>query len=56
MAKSRRQQAPSITTGLHPKTDIKLPMSAFLAITSGIGGKAVVNSDRRSRPELTQSV
>ena len=42
LAKSRRQRAPSITTGLHPKTDIKLPMSAFPRFTSGIGSKAAV--------------
>ena len=43
---SGRQQAPSITTGLHPKADVDLPMSAFLLITSGVGGKAAVDCRR----------
>jgi hypothetical protein len=29
LAKSRRQQAPSFTTGIHPTTDIKFSMSVF---------------------------
>jgi hypothetical protein len=55
MAKSSRQRAPSITTGIHPTTDMKLPMSAFPRFTSGVGGKAAVVSDRRPRPLLTHS-
>ena len=55
LAKSRRQQAPSITAGLHPTTDIKFPMSAFPLFTSDVGGKAAVVSDVRSRPEMTQN-
>jgi hypothetical protein len=55
LAKSRRQRAPSITTGLHPKTDMKIPMSAFLAITSGVGGKAAVDQGWRLRPLMTLS-
>jgi hypothetical protein len=55
MAKSSRQRAPSITTGIHPTTDMKLPMSAFPRFTSGVGGKAAVNRGRRLRPLLTQS-
>jgi hypothetical protein len=34
---------------------MKIPMSAFLAITSGVGGKAAVNRDGRLRRELTHS-
>jgi hypothetical protein len=56
LAKSRRQRAPSITTGLHPKTDVELLMSAFRLITSGVGGKAAVDRDGRSRLLLTQAV
>ena len=37
LAKSSRQRAPSITTGLHPKTDMRAAMSA-------IGGKADIKS------------
>jgi hypothetical protein len=55
LAKSRRQRAPSITTGLHPTTVMDLPMSVFRVITSGVGGKAVVNRDRRLRREMTQT-
>jgi hypothetical protein len=43
LAKSRRQRAPSITTGLHPKAAVDSPMSAFSLFTSGVGGKAAVN-------------
>jgi tetratricopeptide (TPR) repeat protein len=43
LAKSRRQRASSITTGLHPKADVELPMSAFPLFTTGVGGKAAVN-------------
>jgi hypothetical protein len=55
LAKSRRQRAPSFMTGLHPKADMKIPMSAFSLFTSGVGGKAAVVSDRRLRPLLTHS-
>ena len=55
LAKSRRQRHSPITTGLHPKTDIKFAMSAFPRFTSGVGGKAAVNRDGRLRRELTQS-
>ena len=37
LAKSSRQRAPSITTGLHPKPTL---MSVFSLITSAIGGIA----------------
>ena len=30
-------------SALHPKADVDLPMSVFLLITSGIGGKADVD-------------
>ncbi|MFT5181285.1 MAG: hypothetical protein ACI8S3_001166 [Alphaproteobacteria bacterium] len=50
LAKSRRQQVPSITTGLHPKPDMKLPMSALPLITSGVGVKAAVAQGWRLRP------
>ena len=36
LAKSRRQRMRSVTTGLHPKADIKLPMSVFALITSAL--------------------
>ena len=55
LASSCRQRVPAITTGLHLKADIKLLMSAFLAITSGVGGKAAVDRDGCLRPELTHS-
>jgi hypothetical protein len=47
LAKSRCQRAPSITTGIPPTSDMKLPMSAFPRFTSGVGGKAAVVRDRR---------
>jgi hypothetical protein len=53
MAKSRRQRAPSITTGIPPTSDMKLPMSVFPRFTSGVGGKAAVVRDSRLRPLLT---
>jgi hypothetical protein len=34
---------------------MNIPMSVFRLITSGIGGKAAVDRDRRLRRELTQS-
>lgn len=50
-----RQRVQPITTGLHPKADIKLPMYVYALITSVIGGKPVVDSDGSSRPEMTRS-
>ena len=44
-AKNCRQRRSLITTGLHPTTDIDLPMSVFALFASGIGGEAVVGSD-----------
>jgi hypothetical protein len=43
LAKSRRQRHPSITTGLHPKADVELPMSGFSLFTSVVGCKAAVS-------------
>jgi hypothetical protein len=53
LAKSRRQRVPSITTGLHPKADVDLPMSVLPLFTSGVGGKAAVAQGWRSRPVMT---
>ena len=55
LAKSGRQQAPSITTGLHPKAAVDLLMSAFSLFTSVVGRKAAVDQDRRLRPLLTHN-
>ena len=62
LAKSGRQQAPSITTGLQPKPDVKAPiadmtapMSAFRPITSALPPKPAVNRRGRLRRELTHN-